>query len=150
MPLLRTRGLGGLFYVLFVVLYLTTVLDAKRITNVSTKTTSQPLMQSIPHAPANLQNRYLFDHGPLSYQTLYRTDVLSCVRATVKHLVTNQYRYRTDVSRYRNRAELIVIVIAELILQPFPSLYLRHISFSNPSVALPTSQLILQLFRCFT
>ena len=36
-------------------------------------------------------------------------------------------------------------------VQPnFPSLYLRHSSFSNPSVALPTSQLILQPFRCFT
>ena len=31
-----------------------------------------------------------------------------------------------------------------------PSLYLRHSSFSNPSVASPTSQLILQPFRCFT
>ena len=31
----------------------------------------------------------------------------------------------------------------------WPSLHLRHSSFSNPSVALPTSQLILQLFRCF-
>ena len=31
-----------------------------------------------------------------------------------------------------------------------PSLHLRHNSFSNPSVALPTSQLILQPFRCFT
>ena len=31
-----------------------------------------------------------------------------------------------------------------------PSLYLRHSSFSNPSVALPTSQLILQPFRRFT
>ena len=32
----------------------------------------------------------------------------------------------------------------------FPSLHLRHSSFSNPSVALPTSQLILQPFRYFT
>ena len=32
----------------------------------------------------------------------------------------------------------------------FSSLYLRHSSFSNPSVALTTSQLILQSFRCFT
>ena len=32
----------------------------------------------------------------------------------------------------------------------FPSLHLRHNLFSNPSVALPTSQLILQPFRCFT
>ena len=31
-----------------------------------------------------------------------------------------------------------------------PSLHLRHSSFSNPSAALPTSQLILQPFRCFS
>ena len=30
-----------------------------------------------------------------------------------------------------------------------PSLHLRHSSFSNPSVASPTSQLILQSFFCF-
>ena len=32
----------------------------------------------------------------------------------------------------------------------FPSLHLRHNSFSNPSLALPTSQLILQAFNFFT
>ena len=32
----------------------------------------------------------------------------------------------------------------------FPSLHLRHNSFSKPSVAVPTSQLILLPFRCFT
>ena len=32
----------------------------------------------------------------------------------------------------------------------FPSLHLRQSSFSNYSVALPTSQLILQPFHCFT
>ena len=32
----------------------------------------------------------------------------------------------------------------------FPSLHLRHSSFSNPSLALSTSQLILQPFLCFT
>ena len=30
------------------------------------------------------------------------------------------------------------------------SLHLRHSTFSNPSAALPTSQFILQSFRCFT
>ena len=34
--------------------------------------------------------------------------------------------------------------------QTFPSLYLHHNSFSNPSVDLPTSRLILLPFRCFT
>ena len=60
-------------------------------------------------------------------------------------------------------AELIVIVIAELILQLFrhftyvtthsptlPSPYLRHSSFSNPSVASPMSQFILQPFFLFS
>ena len=32
----------------------------------------------------------------------------------------------------------------------FQSLHLRHSSFSNPSLALPTSQLIIQYFHCFT
>ena len=32
----------------------------------------------------------------------------------------------------------------------FSSLHLNHNSFSNPSIALPPSQLILQPFRCFT
>ena len=32
----------------------------------------------------------------------------------------------------------------------FLSLHLHHSSFSNPSVALPKSQVILQSFRCFT
>ena len=31
----------------------------------------------------------------------------------------------------------------------FTSLHLRYSSFSNPPIALPTSQLILQPFRCF-
>ena len=59
--------------------------------------------------------------------------------------------------------ELSEELVALLILQPFchftyvtthsptlPWLYLHHSSFSNPSVALHTSQLILQPFRGFT
>ena len=76
---------------------------AKRL---STKT-SQPLMHRTPHTPAKLLNRYLFDHDPLGQQTLYRTDELSYVRATLKQQLTNRYRYGTDISHSRNR-ELIV------------------------------------------
>ena len=80
------------------------MMDAKRITNFSTKTTLQPLTQNSQQAPANLQNRYLFDHGPLKLADTYQTDELSYVRATLKHQLTNRYRYRTDISRSRNRA----------------------------------------------
>ena len=38
----------------------------------------------------------------------------------------------------------------EVVTPTFPPLYLRHSSFSNRFVASPTSQLILQPFRCFT
>ena len=66
-----------------------------------------------------------------------------------------------DEAKTEALSDVIVLVIAELILQRFrpftyltthspaiPLLYLRHSSFSNPSVASPTSQFILQpLFR---
>ena len=39
---------------------------------------------------------------------------------------------------------------SQLILQPFPYIYLHHSSFSNPSVASPMSQFILQPFFCFS
>ena len=66
-----------------------------------------------------------------------------------------------DVGEVKEQSSYIVIVIAELILQSFrhftdvtthsptlPSLYLRHSSFSNLSVASPISQFIIQpLFR---
>ena len=79
------------------------------------------------------------------------------------------YDYNYELCSFSNlsvtspTSQLIVIVIAKLILQPFrhfthvttlsptlPSLYLHHSSFSNPSVASPCSQLILQPFCCFT
>ena len=75
----------------------------------------------------------------------------------------NELWRRWNDGRVGEWAELIVIVIAELILQPFhhftyvttnsptlPSLYLRHSSFSNPSVASPTSKFILQPFFRFS
>ena len=46
--------------------------------------------------------------------------------------------------------ELPLTLISRAYSPTFPSLHLRHSSFSNPSVALTTSQLIFQPFRCFT
>ena len=45
---------------------------------------------------------------------------------------------------------LLSLLILKVHSPSFPSLHLRHSSFSSPSLALPTSQLILQPFRCFT
>ena len=64
---------------------------AKRI---STKTTSHPLMQRTPH---DLRSR------SCKLADTYRADELSYVRAPLKHQLTNRYRYRTDISRSRNR-----------------------------------------------
>ena len=63
------------------------MMDTKRITNFSTKTASHLLMQSTPHAPAKLQNRYLFGHR---IDITYRTDELSYVRAMLKHQLNNR------------------------------------------------------------
>ena len=67
--------------------------------------------------------------------------------------VENELWHRWSDWKVGEWAELIVVVIAELILQPFrhftyvtvhsptlPSFYIRHSSFSNPSFASPTSQ----------
>ena len=52
--------------------------------------------------------------------------------------------------RWSNRklGEWALLILAHS--PTFPLLHLRHSSFFNPSVALPTPQLILQPFRCFT
>ena len=60
-----------------------------------------------------------------------------------------------DVSEVTERLEIELSCISLISISSahsptFLSLLLRHNSFSNPSVALPTSQLILQPFRCFT
>ena len=87
----------------------------------------------------------------------------SCDVGEAKEGLENELWCRWSDKKVGEWAELIVIVIAELIHQPFHhftyvtaysptllSLYLHHSSFSNTSVALPTSQLILQPFHCFT
>ena len=64
---------------------------------------------------------------------------------------------KNEQSSHRHTAELILQAFSHLTYvtahsdsPSFPSLHLRHSSFSNPSLALPTSQVILQPFRCFT
>ena len=88
---------------------------------------------------------------------------MSCDVGKAKEGLENELWCRWSNEKFGEWAELIVIVIAELILQPFrhftyvtaysptlPSLYLRHSSFSNPFVASPMSQLIPQPFFHFS
>ena len=88
---------------------------------------------------------------------------MSCDIGKTTEGLENELWRRWSDGKAGEWAELIVIVIAELILQTFrhftyvtthsptlPSLYLRQSSFSNPSVAPPTSQFILQPFFRFS
>ena len=75
-----------------------------------------------------------------SFSNLYVTSPTS-------QLILEPFRRFTYVTAYSPTFRCFTYVTAELIMQTFPSLHLRHNSFS---VALPTSQLILQLLRHFS
>ena len=88
---------------------------------------------------------------------------MSCDVGKATEGLENELWCRWSDGKVGEWANIIVIVIAKLILQPFrnftyvtthsptlPSLYLRHSSFSNPSVASPTSHFILQHFFRFS
>ena len=88
---------------------------------------------------------------PVTYEKGKKGWRMSCDVGIATEGLENEL-WRWSDGKVGEWAELVVIVIAELILQPFrhfpyvtthsptlPSLYLRHSSFSNPSVASPTS-----------
>ena len=70
----------------------------------------------------------------------YKLRLMSQFLTRVYTTVRNPVDYRNLLYLSRGRAHSL----------RFPSVHLRHNSFFNPSVALPTSQLIPQPFRCFT
>ena len=73
-------------------------------------------------------------------------------RDCVKHVATFGGREPYHSSRQCKESHTVATATAYCSAHSptFPSLHLSHNSFSNPSVALPTLQLILQPFRCFT
>ena len=108
---------------------------------------------------------------------------MSCDVGEVTEGLENELWCRWGDGKVGEWVELIVIVIAELILQPIrhftyvtahstalqflhlrhrhfthitahsptlPPLYLHHSSLYNPSIASPTSKVIVQPLRCFT
>ena len=84
-----------------------------------------------------------------TYVTAHSPTLLSLLRHRLFTYVTWRTAHAVVLSP-RKAVGPIHILYELCSLSKFPSLHLRHISFSNPSVALPTSQLILQPFRCFT
>ena len=88
---------------------------------------------------------------------------MSCNVDVVRERLENELCSFSNLSVTSLKSQHILQPFRLLILQPFchftyvashsptlPSLYLRHSSFSNPSVASPTSQLILQPFFRFS
>ena len=65
-------------------------------------------------------------------------------------LILQPFRCFTYVTVKLGEWALLCVCVSSAHSPNFPSLHLRHNSFFNPSVGLPTSQLILQPFRCFT
>ena len=75
---------------------------------------------------------------------------LSCDVGEVTEWLENElcYDYNYELRSFSNLFRHFTYVTTHS--PTLPSLYLRHSSFSNPSVASPTSQLILQPFPRFT
>ena len=66
-------------------------------------------------------------------------------------LVISLQQNKFENDKFKHRLYLFISYLIVSAYSPtIPSLHLRHSSFFNPSLALPTSQLILQPFRCFT
>ena len=80
---------------------------------------------------------------------------MSCDVGEAAEGLENELRRRWSDGKLGEWALLIIQVFRHFTYvtahaSSFPSLHLRHSSFSNPSVASPTSHLILQPFFCFS
>ena len=84
-------------------------------------------------------------HRHFTYVTTHSTALL------LLHLCHSHFMYITATFLHFTYVTTHSPTLPSLAYSPTtPSLHLRHNSFSNPSVALPTSQLIRQPFCCFT
>ena len=82
----------------------------------------------------------------IRFRTVHR--ILQAIYFSTRNI--NRAGAATGILRFPHSWQRIVDNFSFAHSPNFPSLHLRHNLFSNPSVALPTSQLILQPFRCFT
>ena len=97
------------------------------------------------------QKRHSYFRTHMTTQPHCKTHIkISGISFLVTTLVLNLYKFLNVVLRVLEILILILFQNRAWAAPTFPSLHLRHNSFSNPSIALPTSQLILQPFSCFT
>ena len=76
---------------------------------------------------------------------------MSCDVGEAKEGLENELWHRWSDGKVGEWALLYISISMSSAHSPsFQSFHLRHSSFSNPSLALSTSQLILQPFRCFS
>ena len=77
---------------------------------------------------------------------------MSCDGGEVTECLENElcYDYNYELCSFSKLSVHFIYVTAHSDSPSFPSLHLRDSSFSNLYITLPTSQLILQPFRCFT
>ena len=83
--------------------------------------------------------------GPPSQTTQDRIQTNDTPSPRMKIKISYPTGNRTRAAGMEGRDSSVILLILQAL-----SLHLCHSSFSNPSVALPTSQLILQPFCCFT
>ena len=88
------------------------------------------------------------DVGSTSFSNPYIASPLSQLILQPFHRFTYVTAHSIALALLHLRHRLFTLVTAHS--PTLPPLYLNHSSFSNPSTALLTSQLILQSFRCFT
>ena len=102
-----------------------------------------PVMSTmIPAATAILARR----SSSVSTTVSYTICIICPHRKKSRHVRSGDMLYETFVEI----EEDLVTRITRAHSPTFTSLHLRHNAFSNTSVVSPTSQLILQPFRCFT
>ena len=95
---------------------------------------------------------YVTAHFP-AFQSLHlrhRSFSYTSLALSTSQLILQSFRCFTYVTAHSPTLLSLLLRHRRAHSLAFQSLHLRHSSFSNPSVASPTSQLILQSFRCFT
>ena len=99
-----------------------------------------------------LHLRHSSAHSPTFPSLLLRRRLLSnlSIALPTSQLILQPFRCFTYVTVQSPTLPLLQLRHCSVHCPTFPSLLLRRSLISNPSVALPTSQLIVQSFRCFT